>query len=68
MSYYLLIERDTGASPWFVNFGDSDKECVEFEREDVADHGALKRNLKIVKFARVPTQAQIDAKLAELNA
>jgi hypothetical protein len=66
MSYHLLLVREDGL--WTPQFGDHDKECVEFEREDYRDHDIAARDLKIVRFARVPSNAQVTAKLAEFNA
>lgn len=68
MAYFGLIEREAAAAPWSFAMGDRDRECVAFERQDYRDHGAKAGNLRIVKFARVPSQRQLDARLAEINA
>lgn len=74
MAYHMLFihsraygEPDNGAG-WCPEFGDKDKGAVEFERDDHKDRGVSPRHLKIVTFPRVPTQRQVDAKAAELNA
>lgn len=71
MTYYMLYTREDGV--WSPQFGDTDKECVEYERDDMVYAygmgllGHLKRDTKIVTFKRVPTERQVQAKCAELN-
>lgn len=69
MSYFMLYTRDD-EGVWSPQFGDRDRECVEFERDDYRDgwQAVKAKDLKIVKFPRVPTNAQIEARTAELNA
>lgn len=74
MAYFGLFmharaygEPDNGAG-WCFEFGDKGRDCVDFERDDHKDRGVSPRHLKIVRFDRVPTQKQVDAKRAELNA
>lgn len=66
--YYGLWHRDNGT--WVWAFGDYDRECVEFERDDMHEGylGIAKKDLKIVRYARVPTQGQIDAECVTRNA
>lgn len=68
MTYYLIVDRDDATSPWAPQFGDKDRDCVDFELQDMRDHGVRRANLKIVTFPRVPTQRQIDERVAALNA
>lgn len=65
MTYYLLVEKTEGAE-WAIQFGDSDKEAIEFERDDYADHGIPKKNLKVIKSAS-SQQRDCDAAVAKLN-
>ena len=76
MAYSLIIVRDDGV--WSPQFGDRDHECVVQEREDAylgvrgmryeGDGKYAAKDIKIIRFPRVPTQAQITARLAEINA
>ena len=66
MAYYQLFVREEGE--WTISFGDRDKECVEFEAEDYRDPGVRVKDIKLVTFARVPTQGQLHMKLESLNA
>lgn len=72
MTYYMLFTREHGR--WCPQFGDHDKECVEYERdEEVARFkdgmlGTAKKDTKIVSFPRVPTRKQVEAKTEALNA
>lgn len=73
MAYFQLFiharaygEPDNGAG-WGAEFGDRDQAAVEFERDDHKDHGVSGRHLKIVRFERVPTQRQLEAKRRELD-
>jgi hypothetical protein len=78
MTYFMIFTRDAVGSDWAPQFGDSDQECVRQEREDsylrqpgcgYPDDGKFKASdIKIVRFARMPSAAQVDAKAAELNA
>lgn len=45
-TYYSLLTRTDGV--WSMEFGDYDRETVEFELLDKRDHGARKADLKIV--------------------
>lgn len=64
--YYGLVLREEGMWTWA--FGDFDKECVVFERDDYRDGGVKAKDLNIVTFASVPSQAQVDELIADLNA
>ena len=73
MAYFQMFmharaygEPDNGAG-WSPEFGDKDAEAVDFERDDHKDRGVSGRHIKIVRFDRVPTQRQIEAKRSELN-
>ena len=62
--YFSLLIKEGGK--WRVEFGDYDREAVEFERADIleySDHGA--RDLKIIKSG--VSQSAIDAAVAKLN-
>jgi len=62
--YYSLLIREHGK--WSVEFGDYDRETVEFERADIlyySGYGA--RDLKIIKSG--VSQSSIDAAVAKLN-
>jgi len=65
MTYYLLVEKAEGGE-WAIQFGDSDKETVEFERDAYTEQGILKKNLKVIKSAS-PQQRDCDAAVAKLN-
>jgi hypothetical protein len=62
--YYQLLVRDTDGQ-WRDEFGDKDRDAVDFER-DVC--GYKKKDTKIIRFARVPSQKQVIATIKELNA
>lgn len=71
MAYWMLYTREQGA--WAPQFGDHDKECVQDERVDTYlkrwkddDLRYSAKDIKIVKFPRVPSQAQVMAKAKEL--
>lgn len=76
MAYFMIFVRDD--SQWLPQFGDADRECVEQEREDqylgqrgmrYEDDGKYAaKDIKIVKFARCPSQEQVDEMTAKLNA
>lgn len=73
MAYHVLFvharaygEPDNDAG-WCIEFGDHDREAVDFERQDHRDRGVSARHLKIVTFPRTPTQNQLNAKRDELN-
>lgn len=75
MAYWMLYTREGGA--WAPQFGDKDKECVREERADTylrqpgygyeGDGKYSAADIKIVKFARMPTNGQVNARTAELN-
>ena len=66
MAYHMLFQREPGEA-WTPQFGDRDRDCVEFERDEYKANGAKARDLKIVKFPRVPSQKQVNAKRDEMN-
>lgn len=78
MPYSMIYTRDDAASPWAPQFGDRDHDAVTQERADTylrqrgqgfpgdCKHAAA--DIKIVRFPRVPTEPQVAAKTAELNA
>lgn len=62
--YHYLVQREGGR--WGIQFGDYDRETVEFEREDMKrDYQA--RDLKIITMPKAD-QALIDAKIEKMNA
>lgn len=63
MYYSLIVKHNTG---WGVEFGDFDRECVEFEREECIYSGIPKRRTKII--ATNGEQSEIDAKVSHYNA
>lgn len=75
MSYWMIYTREGGT--WAPQFGDTDKGCVQQEREDQylkqpgtsyeGDGKYRAKDIKLVKFARVPSQAQVNARTSELN-
>lgn len=75
MSYHMIYTREAGA--WAPQFGDKSKECVQQEREDsylkqrgtsyAGDGKYTAKDIKLVKFSRVPSQAQVNARTTELN-
>lgn len=67
MTYHLMIERDDAGSPWRAEFGSIDPEDVTAEIEDRRDHGAKSKNLRRIAFGRVPSQRQVDDRLAAMN-
>lgn len=69
-TYYTLVTRDwnDGAKamgPWTPQFGDYDREVVQDEREEYLNEYAAS-DLKIVTSG--DTQAEIDERIAKLNA
>jgi len=46
--YWILAERDDATSPFYISFGDYDRECVKDEFQDRRDHYIPKKNLRIV--------------------
>lgn len=62
--YYQLLVRDTDGL-WRDEFGDRDRDAVDFERQVC---GYKRKDTKIVRFARVPSQKQVTAAIQELNA
>lgn len=68
MAYYTLVTRDHAGAKWFPQFGDYDREAVEFEQDDYV-HGSAgikKINTKIVKTKTV-RRSDVDAAIAKLN-
>ncbi len=75
MSYWMIYVRDEGQ--WSPQFGDKDRDCVRDERVDTylrqpgyaypGDGKYSAADIKIVKFPRVPSQGQVNARTAELN-
>jgi hypothetical protein len=61
--YFTLAVREDGI--WAPQFGDYDRETVEFELEDYLDHDHKRRDLKIVKSSVRP--ADVAAAIARLN-
>ena len=64
--YYLLLSREPGDTVFFQQFGDFDRETVEFERDDFRDHGYLAKDLRIVT-AKSAKPADCDAAINLLN-
>lgn len=56
--YYMAYVREDGE--WGPQFGDRDKETVDYEVQDWKDHGTKAKDIKVVRFARMPTNAQIE--------
>jgi hypothetical protein len=67
MIYFGLIERADAASPWTFAAGDRAREVIDFERQDHRDHGAKASDLRVIKFDRIPSQKQLDSRMAEIN-
>ena len=74
--YYVLACRDTtlaGNGEWVVEFGDYDKECVDFERDDCIDSDRFvqgrnaRKNCRVLKVKSSNKTAIADA-VAALNA
>lgn len=71
MAYYTLATKEPDGR-WYPQFGDHDKEAVEFERDDMTgrprgSHGYVaKRDTKIIK-TRTVRKADVDAAIAALN-
>lgn len=63
-AYYTLAVREDGR--WTPQFGDYDRELVEFERQDYRDHGHKARDLKIV--TSIAGRRFVEAAIAKLNA
>jgi len=54
--YYVLVARDTtpaGNGEWTVEFGDYDKECVHFERDDCIYSNRFEQGRNAGKNCRV---------------
>ena len=68
MSYHQLLRLSPNSGLWVADFGDTSCAVVQAEHRDYRDHGIPAKHLKIVRFERVPTQAQLAARLAEINA
>lgn len=81
MAYWMIYTRDAtegtkhaNPNPWSPQFGDKDEEYVRQERLDSyqrqykGEPGKFAAyDIRIVKFPRVPTQAQVNARTAQLN-
>lgn len=75
MAYWMIFTRDDGK--WAPQFGDHEEECVRQEREDQylrqpgygyeGDNKYAAKDIKVIRFARVPSQAEVNAKAEELN-
>jgi hypothetical protein len=70
--YFILAVRNDGLeaprndADWSPQFGDYDKECVEFERDDYRDHGSRACDLKIVRLPDA-RQVTVNAAIEALN-
>lgn len=65
--YYLLMIRQGDCAEWFQEFGDFDRETVQYELEDYRDHDYRAQDLKIIKAPSAkPKDCQ--AAIARLNA
>lgn len=64
-TYYTLVEREEPGTPWFIQFGDYDRETVEAERAEFIDKGFRAKNLKILRSG--DRQADVEAAVARLN-
>lgn len=47
--YWTLVCRHELDGRWYVEFGDWEKETVEFEKQTLRDSGVQAKNLKIIK-------------------
>ena len=74
--YYILVCRDTtpaGNGEWVMEFGDYDKECVDFERDDCIysdrfEQGRnARKNCRVLKVKSANKTAIAEA-VAALNA
>lgn len=65
MSYYLLVEK-TERFGWSIQFGDKEKESVEFERDDYVRNGISKKNLRVIK-AKSARKSDCDAAVSALK-
>ncbi|WP_448955737.1 hypothetical protein [Labrys neptuniae] len=68
--YHCLLTRQTvnifEGPQWFLEFGDYDRDAVEFEREEYRhSFGYPAKNLRIITTS--DRQADIDAAIAKLN-
>lgn len=64
--YFTLLERDNDSTPWAIAFGAYDRTEVEEEGQTLCEDGYTNSNLKIITTGEA--QAEIDAKVEELNA
>lgn len=67
MAYFALLAREGDNAPWTYEFGDHDQSAVEYERDDYRAKGYKARNLKVVRFERIPSQRQVEAHMRKLN-
>jgi hypothetical protein len=73
MAYFTLVSRDPIAelnglpNQWVIEFGDYERETVEYERDDYRDRGYRTADLKIIRTADA-RQTTINAAVAQLNA
>lgn len=67
-TYFTLVvkEQVKGGWRWSPQFGDYDRAFVEAEFDDHREHWTPKSHMKIIETGEL--QADIDAKVAELNA
>jgi hypothetical protein len=66
--YYNLLEQSAPGQPWSIQFGDYSRQCVEFERRDMAEKARFLRTGERYRILRTAdTQAAIYAGLAALN-
>lgn len=63
--YYGLFSYTEGQ--WAYEFGDYDKECVEFERDDYMDKGWKRKHLIIHTWNTCPSQGEIDQLQSAMN-
>ncbi len=65
--YYTLLARDDASSPWRIEFGDYDRECVEDEDTDLHDANSDNYHFDTRIVRTSDAQADIDAAVATLN-
>ena len=68
MAYYMIFVKANQV--WTPQFGDSDKECVEFERDDMCERvyePVSKKDIKIIRFNKTPSNHEVNQKTIELN-
>lgn len=65
-TYYTLVTLDDNDGYWKPQFGDYNRETVEYERDDYKDNGYSSRELKIIRTG--DKQADINEAVTKLNA